>query len=893
MGNQLLRKRTVQIAVLVNLLIILLLAYFFIRQQMTLLQTDSEGQIEAAYATAEVQNDLLTTAEARTQASMATAVVEGSLRATADAQVIELVTTIEAQAQITLPTTIESQPLVQDQQALAYQLALESELILNEQPALLERSVLLAIEAVQRYPHAGTVSILKNGVTLLPRYDRALSHRDFGYILAYSPNGKYVASTGNDNDAVLIWDIDNDREAARLVYEDRISKIAFSPEGLYLVIVWGDIFAGENNVTIWEIATGQETISFPLDSAAITLKFSPDTNYLAIATEETVSVLDITTGQEVMSLPNNGTDVTFSTDGQSVYTVNDGVQQWSIATGQHEGAIISEETIEGQTVFSPQSKYLFHNGYSPKIWALETGMAVELETSAPYRFFEIIFSADEKYLVTTQLEGSLAGDTFGQNLVQLWDVATGREMMHIEDFAFDVTFSPDSRYLVVPMGEVARVWELPSQQEVFRIVRDETISSPTFSPDGRTVIVHNSNSITGRKSTDVWEMIPAQWYWRFEHGSPSGIYSMAFSPDGQYLATGGEENIIHVWDTETGEEVAHFDHQQYHVLVVAFSPDGRYLLSGGTTIPYGAEYTSVTHLWDMVTGSEAISLTHDYQVVDASFSPDGRYFATIGQTANTVSVFDAESGTEIFSIQNKGYLGVRFSPNGQYMATMDLDTIWLWDTTKWREVMVITEVYSANFRFGPDDRVIVFEGRDTERNSTLYVREIATNREVLKLPYEDGVRSIDISPDNQYLAVSSGSFWEYNSALQIWNIASGDKLIDLPTNNELGKVTFSHDGRYLAFESTEGVVSVLDMTTQEEVARLMHPRAIFSISFSPDNRQLLVQSGISTVYLRRWLPDDIVAEACNRLSRNLTLEEWQTFIGDEPYHPTCPNLPSE
>jgi dipeptidyl aminopeptidase/acylaminoacyl peptidase len=106
----------------------------------------------------------------------------------------------------------------------------------------------------------------------------------------------------------------------------------------------------------------------------------------------------------------------------------------------------------------------------------------------------------------------------------------------------------------------------------------------------------------------------------------------------------------------------------------------------------------------------------------------------------------------------------------------------------------------------------------------------------------------------------------------------------------LGEVKFSNDGRYLAFESTEGIVSVLDMTTFEEITRLTHPNTIYDISFSPDNQQLLIQSGISTVYLWRYLPEDVITEACNRLSRNLTEEEWQTYIGDEPYHPTCPNI---
>jgi WD40 repeat protein len=286
--------------------------------------------------------------------------------------------------------------------------------------------------------------------------------------------------------------------------------------------------------------------------------------------------------------------------------------------------------------------------------------------------------------------------------------------------------------------------------------------------------------------------------------------------------------------------------------------------------------------------SEAISITHDYPVGGASFSPDGLYFATSG--GSELNVFNFESGDQVFSVEDNWSYGLQFSPNGQFLAAMDLDTLWLWDTTDWQEVLEINNIYFANFRFGPDDQLIVFEGRDSQRNNTLHVQEISTGREVLTIPYENGITSIDISPDNNYVAVSSGNYFESTTGLQVWKIDSGEKLIDLPTDSVLGEVKFSNDGRYLAFESTEGIVSVLDMTTFEEITRLTHPNTIYDISFSPDNQQLLIQSGISTVYLWRYLPEDIITEACNRLSRNLTEEEWQTYIGDEPYHPTCPNI---
>jgi WD40 repeat protein len=331
------------------------------------------------------------------------------------------IATANAQSQVSPTVTITPQPSEQDQETLAYQLALEAELLLNEQPQLLERSILLAIESVQRHPHTGAVNILKNGISLLPRYEMALNHRDFGYLLAYSPDGQLVASTGDDNNHVLIWDINNSSEVDRLVFNDSVRSIKFSPQGDYLAIVWGDLFGGENTVALWEKAEGEETMSFNFDDNVLTAQFSPDTHYLATVTEEVVTLWDLTTKQEIMKIPNDGTDVSFSTDGQFMNIIFDNsVQRWNIAIEIPVDTIVVEDTIQWKTLFSPQGNYLLYDSFGvARFLELGTGVVIELEFPPPYLNTEFAFSPDEKYLVAAQSEGSLAGDTFGQDLLQV------------------------------------------------------------------------------------------------------------------------------------------------------------------------------------------------------------------------------------------------------------------------------------------------------------------------------------------------------------------------------------------------------------------------------------------------------------------------------------------
>jgi hypothetical protein len=63
------------------------------------------------------------------------------------------------------------------------------------------------------------------------------------------------------------------------------------------------------------------------------------------------------------------------------------------------------------------------------------------------------------------------------------------------------------------------------------------------------------------------------------------------------------------------------------------------------------------------------------------------------------------------------------------------------------------------------------------------------------------------------------------------------------------------------------------------------------VAFSPDGRHF-ASAGGSTVRVCPWQPDHLVAEACARVTRNLSQEEWTQYLGDEPYRQTCPDLPS-
>jgi len=137
--------------------------------------------------------------------------------------------------------------------------------------------------------------------------------------------------------------------------------------------------------------------------------------------------------------------------------------------------------------------------------------------------------------------------------------------------------------------------------------------------------------------------------------------------------------------------------------------------------------------------------------------------------------------------------------------------------------------------------------------------------------------------------VVSGS--DDNTA-RVWEATSGREVARLTHGDRVSAVAFSPDGRYVVSGSRDATVRVWEATSGREVARLTHGDRVFDVAFSPDGRFVVSGSWDGTARVWWWRPEDLIAEACRRLPRNLTREEWQRYVGPEvPYHATCPGKP--
>ena len=150
---------------------------------------------------------------------------------------------------------------------------------------------------------------------------------------------------------------------------------------------------------------------------------------------------------------------------------------------------------------------------------------------------------------------------------------------------------------------------------------------------------------------------------------------MAFSPDGQRLASASADQTVKIWDTATGKELFALKGHAARVRSVAFSPDGQRLASGSDD--------QTVKIWDSATGKELVALKgHALDVNGVAFSPDGQRLAS-GSADQTVRIWDSATGKELSAL--KGHAGavlsLAFSPDGQRLASANEDgSIHLWET---------------------------------------------------------------------------------------------------------------------------------------------------------------------------------------------------------------------
>ncbi len=407
--------------------------------------------------------------------------------------------------------------------------------------------------------------------------------------IAFSPDSKRLASSGADG--LKIWDLASGKidVVCRGASDSSGVAVAFSRDGKRLASA---TFGGV--LQLWDSATGQRLGTLKgHDGLATSIAFSSDGKNLASAgVDGTLKVWSATSVSDAISIPGTvAADVNLwlSPDGQSVVPGFGSkiVQVWNTATGKPRGAPLEHEhkltnmdfTLDGRWVV------LADAGKNVKIWDLATGKVIRAFEGHTERITDVTISGDRQWVAVAGHGGT----------VKVWSVEQGLEVRTIPGPRDDLTFlqfSPDSKRLLgTSISETLTLWDVPTGREIRTIkLNGMYIWSARWSPDGKRLAVggHQSRFLTG--DVRILDVDSGREVFAPLVGHNFGVFAVAFSHDGERLATGSADKTVKIWDLTTGQEILTLKGHTGMVTSLAFSPDDRRLIS--------AAADSTVRIWD-------------------------------------------------------------------------------------------------------------------------------------------------------------------------------------------------------------------------------------------------------------------------------------------------------
>ncbi|MDE0084544.1 MAG: WD40 repeat domain-containing protein [Candidatus Poribacteria bacterium] len=506
------------------------------------------------------------------------------------------------------------------------------------------------------------------------------------------------------------------------------------------------------------------------------LKHSPDGDFIAVATSIGVWLYDADSGKEIRLLQNKKHNqiysdwiikLAFSPNGKILaICALDGIHLWEPHTGRYLSILREEPHLPGDLVFFPDGQTLAtgtRTGGLIRFWDV-TNKTISKTLTGHTKITSFAVSPDGKTIISRSVFQ-------GKKALYWWDVETGRTIFFRQknvDSVSPIMFSPNGKILAC-VGDYGRFDHA-----------NDTIS-----------LLDASNGEFLKRL----------------RGHNKNITTLAFSPDGELLASSGSDSTIHLWNPRSGHLIHTFRGHTDRVRALSFSPDGETLVSGS--------WDGTIRFWDLSTKQQRLSISGHWQEVNAlAFSADSKTLIS-GIAGSIIHKWDIETG------QLKSTLVGR---NDETIMAFDIS----------RDLF-------ASHTFGKQaDDNINFRSIDTgERRMTMNTMNINTENFTF---FKD---QLTFSHDGTLIYTSDGKKVKYGFPLN-FEFTPHDNLEESAYSKDIFKaLASSPDNKLLAVATTNGV-SFWKFGTNElirlytEVYFSLSSLSRYALAFSSDSKTLVI-----------------------------------------------------
>lgn len=534
--------------------------------------------------------------------------------------------------------------------------------------------------------------------------------RGGGEPLAFTPDGKAVAATSTGKEVHLI-DIESGATIRDFTIENpesnladsfrQVGGLAFSPDGKLMATGGLDNDKGDYFARLWDVETGKELRRFMhgRSDGIRSLAFSPDAAMLATRAEDgRLRLFDMKTGKQRHILPKDGGGwkpgtVAFAPDGKTVAAGGDSIRFYDVSTGEEKRRIDRGQasslhfTDEGKVLVAAIDEAIYR-------WDAATGKPLTPEGGD---------SAVEHIVVTPDGSRVVTRDRAGDG--HIWDGTNGR---HLRRFAAEwhrsVAMSPDGRLLAWPVtdpsvefadpqnprqihkGSRIRLYDLAADKVVDRFPGFKGITRDlAFTDDGKRLVTVDERSdsvqiwdVESAKEERSFQTVPdalkkkAYYVRRVQLSSNGRTVALTYHQaegEGRFGALAHLPQLVRLWDVATGKELPPLNGGD--PIDRAFSPDNRFVVT-----------RSGNFVCDIATGGPVVALPY-MGIQAAAFSRDGRHLAMAVRPAGVIQVWEVATWTKRNEFKGDPDYQLRtltFGPEGRLFCGNGDSTVLAWDT---------------------------------------------------------------------------------------------------------------------------------------------------------------------------------------------------------------------
>lgn len=477
--------------------------------------------------------------------------------------------------------------------------------------------------------------------------------------------------------------------------------------------------------------------------------------------------------------------------------------------------------------------------------ALLTGLQNSLESSVSRAGLPIPRQDDYIYSLAFSRDGAYLAWSGNNGLLVVWDIAKGQELWrqtaHDGQDVYTVKFSPDGRYLASG-GRDSKIdlWDAMTGKSLQQVLTSHGfVLGLDFSTDSQYLASAGEDTSGQGKTILIWKLSDMNNPRSINARVGSDTWAVAWSPNGLYLASGGADQLVWIWDVTTWNAVMTLKGHEGTVLSLSWSPDSRFLASAGEDTVGAVDKTiffwdiaagtgkplsgpkdktwsvsfspdgkilasggndKIVYLWDTKTLEPVARLfDHTHWISSLEFSQKGRALLATGGFDRDIIVYELHAPellNQTLPTTNGSVQGFYFSKADQVAvisnragkivrADIDIST----SQQKSLHTFQVSAVYTAVSR---DGTLIAYGTTGENLINTIQLVETASGKQVVKIDFQPGfLTSLAISPDDQTLA--AGVCLDYNQDLgfcsqpeiYLWSIKTGEQTGKLPPNSLL------------------------------------------------------------------------------------------------------------